>query len=193
MAIHSVCVFCGSRTGTDHSFQDSADRFGRILAKKGIRLVFGAGSIGLMGILARAALDEGGEVLGVIPEHLAVAEIPQFGLSEMRIVDTMHERKRIMFEESDGFVILPGGIGTLDEMVEIIVWRQLSVHDKPVVVVNLNGFWDPFIELLQHMIDAQFVGPNAFDLFKVVDDLEDALPAIEAASPPAFPSSGELT
>ena len=151
--VKSVCVYCGASTGTSESFVNIAKELGRELAERSIRLVYGGGGIGLMGAVADATMAAGGQVIGIIPQHLERAELGHRGLTELKIVDTMHTRKRMMFDMSDAFVILPGGMGTLDETFEIITWRQLGMHDKPVVLINHDSYWEPFLDLVDHVID----------------------------------------
>lgn len=160
-AIRSVCVYCGSSPGTDSAFAEAATELGRQLAAAGLRLVYGGGDHGLMGAVATGVLANGGKVTGVIPQFLLDWEHPDGGedLSgiDMITVPDMHTRKHMMFEEADAFVALPGGIGTLEELVEMLTWAQLKRHTKPVAVLNINGFWDPFAELMDHMQSAGFL------------------------------------
>ena len=183
MRLESVCVYCGSAGGDDPDFAEGARSFGRVLAKSGIRLVYGGGSVGLMGLLAREALASEGEVLGVIPGFLRDREAALPDVSEMIVTDDMHQRKRAMFDHSDAFVVLPGGIGTLEETVEMMTWIQLGQHEKPIVLVNLNRFWDPLINLLQHMETAGFLHPpaNGGTIYWVVNRVDDIIPAITKA------------
>lgn len=178
-SIQSVCVFCGASANIPKRYHEVAAEFGRILASNNVTLIFGGGSVGLMGTLADTCLKEGGQVIGVMPEFLYVAEGARVGdkeLSELMMVGTMHERKRIFFERSDGFVILPGGVGTLDEVTEVISWRQLGMHAKPVVMLNMFGYWDGFLQhQLPHMIQEGFVKANSKDLFSVCEKPEDVL------------------
>jgi uncharacterized protein (TIGR00730 family) len=155
-ALKSVCVYCGSSNSALAAHMDLADRFGKELAKRKLRLVFGAGNVGLMGATARATRDGGGEVLGIIPHFISKFEPPCEGI-ELRIVDTMHARKMMMADESQGFVALPGGIGTLDEVVEMLSWQRLGLHDKPVVFLDEDGFWDPFFVLMDHIVAANLL------------------------------------
>lgn len=159
-AIRSICVYCGSSESTLPAYHDLATRFGEALAARGLRMVYGGGSIGLMGRCAKAAHAAGGEVLGVMPRFLERREIVLDSVPH-RMVDTMHERKMIMFEESDAFVVLPGGIGTLEEAVETLSWRRLDLHRKPVVFLSEDAFWAPFFTLIQHTIDAKLT-PASF-------------------------------
>lgn len=177
--VQSVCVYCGSRFGNDPAYAETAERLGRLLAKRGLRLVFGAGGLGLMGTVARAALEAGGEVVGIIPTHLQRTEVALPDLTETIITGTMHERKMLMFERSDAFVTLPGGIGTLDEMVEMISWRQLMLHDKPLALVDVNGYWQPFIAMLEAVIAAGFAPESLRDFYAVVPDVDDVPEVLE--------------
>lgn len=187
-SIGSVCVYCGSRKGDDPAWRRAAERLGRGFAERGITLVYGGGTIGLMGEIADAALAAGGRVVGVIPGHLDEHEIGHRGVSELLIVDSMHERKRLMFEKADAFVILPGGIGTLDETFEIVTWRQLHLHDKPVLLVNQEGYWEPFLRLIDHIIERDFASVGIRRLFRVVDDVDEVFVALGAAHPPREPA-----
>ena len=174
-----MCLYCGSRPGRRPVFAEAAQAFGTLCARGGIRLVYGGGSIGLMGVAARACLEGGGQVLGIIPDHLDHVEITMQGLSELRVVTSMHERKRQMFIESDGFVVLPGGIGTLDEFIEMTTWAQLGLHARPVLLVNIEGYWNPFLALMAHIIDSGFAAPATTGLYTVIDGVDDILPALE--------------
>jgi uncharacterized protein (TIGR00730 family) len=175
--LHSVCVYCGSSETTRADYLDLAERTGRALAARGLRMVYGGGSVGLMGRAARACHQSGGAVLGVMPRFLEKREIV---LEEVphRMVDTMHERKLIMFEESDAFLVLPGGIGTLEEAVEMLSWRRLDLHTKPIVFLSEDDFWDPFFKLMQHTIDARLTPPHFTDILERAHSLEDALDVI---------------
>ena len=189
--ISSVCVYCGSRQGLRQAYVASARRLGTALAERGLRLVYGGGSIGLMGVVADAALAAGGSVVGVIPEHLNEAEIAHPGLSEIVVVDSMHARKQRMFELSDAFVSLPGGIGTLDETVEIVTWRQLRLHDKPVFLLDEGGFWRPFLALMEHYAAHGFIGEETLRLYQVVADVDALMAALAAAPSPHLPPRPE--
>jgi uncharacterized protein (TIGR00730 family) len=181
MSIRSVCVFCGSRVGRDQKYRSTARTFGHLLAKNGKRLVYGGGSIGLMTVVADAVLAEGGEVLGVIPDFLDRIEVGHRSLTDLKVVGSMHARKQLMFEESDAFVTIPGGLGTLDETIEIITWRQLGLHDKPIVILDTGGYWKPLLDLLEHTVEHGFAGEGIHRLFRVVEDVRDVLPALEIA------------
>ncbi|MFB9354669.1 LOG family protein [Sneathiella chinensis] len=177
--ITSLCVYCGSRMPADADFKEAARTLGTQLGQNGIQLVYGGGHVGLMGITADATLEAGGEVIGIIPGHLHDIEVSHENLTELHVVESMHERKQLMFERSDAFVVLPGGLGTLDETFEMITWRQLSLHDKPIILVNYKNYWQPFLSLIDSMIEAGFAEPSARDLFTVVESLEDILDALE--------------
>ena len=191
--IKSVCVFCGSRHGEDPDFTRAAHVLGTALADAGLKLVYGGGNVGLMGTVARAALDAGGAVTGVIPRHLARKEVMMEGLSDMRIVETMHDRKRLMFELSDAFVTLPGGIGTLDETIEIIVWLQLRLHDKPVLLVNEKSYWSAFMAMMAQVQDAGFAYGPDHDLFSLVPSADAVVSTLRNAPKPQVPDTPELT
>ena len=180
--IRTLCVYCGSGPGTDPAFAEAARQFGKILADNRVGLVFGGGSLGLMGTLATSVLDHGGRVTGVIPEFLTGREHVMARAQEIIVTRDMHERKRIMFERADAFVALPGGVGTLEELVEQLTWVQLGRHTKPVVVANIEGFWNPFLSLLTHMKADAFIRPGLEVSFTVVDDAHKIVPAIIAAS-----------
>jgi len=181
MKISNVCVYCGSSDGNKPSFVEAGARFGEILARAGVGLVYGGASIGVMGAVATAVLSGGGRVTGVIPDFLSRVEVQLDDVTELIVTDSMHSRKWTMFERSDAFVALPGGIGTLEEMVEMLTWAQLGRHSLPIVIVNLEGFWDPLIDLLDHIIKAGFARSNIRRIYSVVDKVEDILPRIEAA------------
>jgi hypothetical protein len=185
-AIKSLCVFCGSSAGKDPAMAGMAYRLGASLAGHGIRLVYGGGNVGLMGQVAQGVMENGGHVTGVIPEHLLKMEVGHTGLSELVVVDNMHNRKARMFELADAFAVLPGGLGTLDETFEILTWKQLGLHDKPVVLVDEFGFWDPLLVMIDKMIADGFVAPRHRSLFAVAAKAEDAVPlALSMDSPSA--------
>ncbi|MCF8468002.1 MAG: TIGR00730 family Rossman fold protein [Sneathiella sp.] len=176
--ISSLCVYCGSRIPTDPAHKEAARNLGHQLAENGIRLIYGGGHVGLMGIIADATLDAKGQVIGIIPGHLHDIEVSHEKLTELHVVDSMHIRKEKMFQMSDAFVVLPGGLGTLDETFEMITWRQLRLHDKPIILVNYKKYWDPLLKLFDHMIEAGFVEKEALGFFKVVERMEDIMPAL---------------
>ena len=180
--IKTVCVYCGSGPGTNPRFVESAIALGKALAESGIRLVYGGGSIGLMGAVATSVLDHGGTVTGIIPDFLTSRENALTRVQEMIVTPDMHERKRLMFERSDAFVALPGGIGTLEELVEQLTWQQLGRHSKPVLLANIDGFWEPLLALLGHMRATQFIRPTlAVDILKA-ERVEDILPRLRSAA-----------
>ena len=191
-SIQAVCVYCGSRAGVRPEYAAAATALGVEIGKAGLTLVYGAGSVGLMGITARAAIKAGSPVIGIIPEHLNDIEITQDGLSETHVTANMHDRKRMMFEKSDAFIIMPGGLGTLDETFEIMTWAQLSLHKKPIILVNINGYWDPFITLLETITREGFAGPEHINLITVVTTVEDAVSRLCAAQPQAFTPRPDL-
>jgi hypothetical protein len=177
--IRRLLVFCGSRPGRDPAHAGMAAALGRTLAARGVTLVYGGGALGLMGEMARAALAAGGEVVGVIPSFLKELEVAQEGLSELIVVDSLHRRKAVMFEKADAVLALPGGLGTVDELVEILSWRNLRLHDRPVWLLG-EDFWAPFLSLLAHLADAGFAGPDIgrhLRVFPSVAALEALLPA----------------
>jgi uncharacterized protein (TIGR00730 family) len=178
--LDSVCLFCGSSNAADPDYIAAAARFGGLLAEAGVRLVYGGGGIGLMGAAARAAHGAGGRVLGVMPDFLRTREAV-YDEIETVIVRNMHERKMLMFQQSDAFVVLPGGIGTLEEVVELLSWKRLQLHDKPVVFVNLKGFWTPFFDLLAHTVSERLTPAGFLGAWIVVDSVDQALPEIETA------------
>lgn len=176
--IESVCVYCGSGKGLNPAYALAARKLGKTLAKENIRLVYGGGSLGLMGEVAKATLGAGGKVTGIIPEFLGAREKMLKDVDELIVVEDMHVRKRLMFERSDAFVALPGGIGTLEELVEQLTWSQLGRHAKPIIVANIDGFWNPFLDLLTHMTTETFIRPGLDVRFIVVDSAEQVVPAI---------------
>ena len=184
--LRSIAVFCGASLGNRPALADAARQFGRHLAESGITLIYGGGRGGLMGLTADAVLEAGGQVVGIIPGHLHHREVQHEGLTELLIVDSMHTRKRLMFERADAFVSLPGGLGTLDETIEIITWRQLGLHDKPIVLVDQDGYWRPLLALFDHIVDSRFARPEARDLWCVVDGVHAVLPTLAAAPAPAI-------
>jgi uncharacterized protein (TIGR00730 family) len=180
--IKSICVYCGSGPGTNPAFVAAARAFGRILAENGIRLVYGGGSVGLMGELAKSVVDHSGTVTGIIPEFLTVREFMFQRAQEMIVTRDMHERKRLMFEHADAFVALPGGIGTLEELVEQMTWAQLGRHKKPILIVNIERFWDPLCVLLDHMKQSAFIREGLTINLLVANRVEDILPKLTEAA-----------
>jgi hypothetical protein len=186
--IERLCLYCGSSSGSDSAYGAVAARLGVLLAEAGIELVYGGGRVGLMGSAADAVLAAKGRVIGIIPEHLRDRELAHTGVTELIVVASMHERKQRMFELVDGFVVLPGGLGTLDETIEIITWKQLRLHDKPVVILDVAGYWAPLFRLIDHAIAKGFTTEAARDLFRVVTSVEDLLPTLAAMHEPTAPS-----
>ena len=176
--IRSLCIYCGSGHGNDPVFTETAEALGHMLAAENIRLVYGGGSVGLMGTVARAALAKGGQVTGIIPQFLVDREVMLPEVSELIVTLDMHERKRLMFEHSDAFVALPGGIGTLEEVVEQMTWAQLGRHKKPVMLANINGFWDPLVSLFEHMSASAFIRPGFELSYGVATSVDQILPKI---------------
>ena len=179
--VRNICVYCGSGPGGDPAFVEAARAFGKILAQNRIGLVYGGGSIGLMGAIATAVLDHGGKVTGIIPEFLTDRE-RALDRGELIITRDLHERKQLMFERADAFVALPGGAGTLEELVEQMTWAQLGRHRKPIVLGNIKGFWEPLCTLLDHMEELQFIRRGLEVRYLVADRVEDILPKIFEAA-----------
>jgi uncharacterized protein (TIGR00730 family) len=191
--IKTICVYCGSGPGSDPRFIEAAIALGKILAENRIRLVYGGGSIGLMGALATSVLDHGGTVTGIIPDFLTARENALTRVQELVVTPDMHERKRLMFERSDAFVALPGGVGTLEELVEQLTWKQLGRHTKPILLANVDGFWEPLLALLAHMRATQFIRPTLdVDVLKA-ERVDDILPRLRAAAARAPVGTEELT
>jgi uncharacterized protein (TIGR00730 family) len=183
----SVVVFCGSREGRDPAWREAAVSLGRLLAGAGIRLIYGGGKLGLMGAVADAVLDAGGDVLGIIPEFLTTMEVAHERVTELVVTDSMHSRKRRMFELADAFVTMPGGLGTLDETVEIITWRQLGLHEKPILVCNVGGWATALLSAFETAVTDGFAAPSARMLYDVVPDVEAVMTYLRALPNPALP------
>ena len=179
--VRNVCVYCGSGLGLNPAYKEAAQALGAGLAANGIGLVYGGGSLGLMGEVARATIDHGGHVTGIIPNFLVEKEAMLRDVDEVIVTENMHQRKQLMFDRSDAFVALPGGVGTLEELVEQLTWVQLGRHTKPVVVANIEGFWTPFLKLLTHMKADTFIRPGLDVQFTVVDDAARVIPTIMGA------------
>ena len=180
--IRKICVYCGSGPGIDPAFVESARAFGAILAKNGVGLVFGGGSVGMMGAIAKSVLDHGGKVTGIIPEFLVAREHAMRGADNLIVTRDMHERKRKMFEMADAFVAMPGGVGTLEEVVEQMTWVQLGRHRKPILLANIKRFWEPLCALIDHMKNLEFIRADLnFDLL-AADAVEDILPKLQKAA-----------
>lgn len=174
----SVCVFCGASNNVPKKFLDIGATFGKILAQKEITLVYGGGDCGVMGAVANSTMREGGHVTGVFPVSLRNIENEHQSLSEIIIVNTMHERKQSMFERSDAFIVFPGGFGTMDEMFEIITWKQLLLHHKPVIIFNYENYWDPLVALMENIISTGFAKNEVKEYYRVVTKVEDILKAV---------------
>jgi uncharacterized protein (TIGR00730 family) len=182
--VKSVCVYCGSSGRVAEIYKETARQLGTTLGKRGITLVYGGGRVGLMGIVADAALAAGGPVVGIIPDHLQKLEVEHTKLTELVVVDSMHTRKRMMVERSDGFIVLPGGLGTLDEMFEVLTWKQLRLHDKAIVILNADGYWDGLLGLIDGIVDEGFAQPQHRNLFVVADSVREAIAALDRAPEP---------
>ncbi len=178
--IRSLGVFCGSANGKNPAFIKAAYELGQLLGKKGIRLIYGAGHTGMMGAVAEGALDAGGKVVGIINDLLQSREVQRLKLTELKVLPSMHVRKDAMFEASDAFCVLPGGIGTLDEVFEIVTLKQIGENNKPIILYNAFGFWEPYRQIINTLIQEGFVRPEHADLVTYVDSVDEILPAIEA-------------
>ena len=187
----SVCVFCGARFGADPAYRQLAADLGEVLARQGMTLVYGGGGVGLMGVMANAALAAGGKVVGVIPRFLLKREAGHPALTETVVVENMHERKLEMFERSEAIIVLPGGLGTLEEFFEILSWRTLGLHTKPIVIVDHGGYWQPLAALLRSCVEGGFADRAHLDLVAFIDDLGQLLPTL-AAMPRAKPAEKAL-
>lgn len=190
--IKSVCVYCGSRTGDEPSHATVAKEIGTRLAESNYKVVFGAGSIGMMGIVARSALSAGGDVIGIIPEHLNDIEITQPGLTEIHVTPNMHERKALMFNKSDAFVLLPGGLGSMDEFFEILTWSQLGLHSNPIIILNHKDYWRPLLTLIDHIIEENFAGVKCRSLFQVVESVDAVIDILNTTECDITPAKPEL-
>jgi uncharacterized protein (TIGR00730 family) len=179
--IRSLCVLCGSREGTAPAYRNAAKDLGACIAQRGIRLIYGGGAIGLMGVLADSVITRGGIVVGVIPDFLMKWEVGHLSLSDLVVTRSMHDRKTRMFEMADGFVVLPGGLGTLDETFEIITWKQLRLHDKPIVVLDVGGYWAALTMLIDQIVASGFASPAVTGLFSIVETPDDVFKTLEAA------------
>jgi uncharacterized protein (TIGR00730 family) len=182
--LRSVTVYCGSNTGADPAYAEATRALARLVAGSGMRVVDGGGHVGLMGVLADAAMEAGGEVIGVMPQALIDREIGHRGLSELRVVGSMHERKALMAELGDAFVALPGGIGTLEELIEVYTWSQLGIHRKPLGVLNVNGYYDGLATFLDHAVEERFLRPQHRDVLAFEAEPEALLARLAGAEPP---------
>ena len=184
--IRNLCVYCGASRGNSPSFAAAAEALGEIMAERGVGLVYGGGRVGMMGIIADAVLRGGGKVTGIIPDHLRAAEHGHDEVTELIVVASMHERKNLMSEMADAFVVLPGGLGTLDETFEIITWKQLRLHDKPILVIDVDDYWQPFEQLINAVVANGFAHQDCARLFTVVPDIDAIFPTLEAMPAPRF-------
>ena len=176
----SVCVYCGSRTGSDPRFETEAREFGGAFGSVGWRLVYGAGDVGLMGAVADAATQSGARTLGVIPTHLLDREAPLGQGGERIITETMHERKKVMFMNADAIVVLPGGAGSLDEFFEVLTWAQIGLHSKPIFLKNTNGYWEPLIQLVRHVVEKDFADASLLSMYEAVQGVPELIEALRA-------------
>jgi uncharacterized protein (TIGR00730 family) len=183
VSLRSVCVYCGSSSGFDPAYADAARELGARLAAEGLRLVYGGGSVGLMGVLADEVLARRGTVIGVIPRGLFSREVAHTGLTELHEVASMHDRKRLMFDLADGFVALPGGLGTLEELLEITTWAQLGLHNRPIVLLDVNDFWSPLLALLDRAVDDGFLRPENRSLLSRVASVDDLITELRRPRP----------
>lgn len=190
--IKTVCVYCGSGPGTNPNFVEAAIALGKAFARNKVGLVYGGGSVGLMGAIATSVLDNGGTVTGIIPDFLTSREHALARVQEMIVTRDMHERKRLMFERSDAFIALPGGVGTLEELVEQLTWQQLGRHAKPILLANVDGFWEPLLALLAHMRSTAFIRPTLAVNVLQAERVEDILPKLRAAATLARDASKEM-
>ncbi|MDA3857188.1 MAG: TIGR00730 family Rossman fold protein [Roseovarius sp.] len=181
MTVQSVCVFCGARPGKNPRFIEDATAVGEMLAQNGLRLVYGAGDVGLMGATARAAQNAGGDTFGVIPVHLMNLEVGKTDLTRLVVTETMHERKKVMYMNSDAIVVLPGGAGSLDEFFEVLTWRQIGLHEKPIFLLNTEGYWAPLMQLMDHVVDHGFADASLKDFMQAVDSVQDLMIALRVA------------
>ena len=181
MAAKSVCVYCGSRSGAMPAYAEAARAFGTAIADAGWQLVYGAGDVGLMGEVARAAQSAGGDTFGVIPKHLVDWEVGKTDLTRYVVTETMHERKKVMYMNAHAIVVLPGGAGSLDEFFEVLTWRQLGLHQKPIVLMNIGGYWDPLVSLIDHVIDQGFADASLKGFITLSDDVDDTLRILKHA------------
>lgn len=190
--ISRLCVYCGSSSGSDPRYQAAASELGAGLAARGTELIYGGGRNGLMGRVADAVLAGGGRVTGIIPVHLEHREVAHAGLSELVVVTDMHQRKRVMAERADAFAVLPGGVGTLDEAVEILSWRQLGLHQKPILIVDIAGYWSPLAALFDHIVGSRFAAPLVPALVRFVPDIAGLLATLDDAArrPDDIPENG---
>ena len=184
--IKNVCVYCGSSSNVDDVYKEAATKLGAEIAAEKWGVVYGGGRVGLMGLVADSALKNGTSVVGIIPEHIQEREVQHEDLTELHVVDTMHIRKQMMVDRSDAFVVLAGGLGTLDELFELLTWKQLGLHDKPIVIVNINGYWTKMLEAIKHIADIGFMRQEDLDMFLRVDRIEDVVETLKNAPDQKF-------
>lgn len=186
MTIQSVCVYCGSSNRVDESYKQIARDVGTAIGQHNLQLVYGGGAVGLMGLVADSTLSAGGKVIGIIPEHIRAHEVQHKHLTELHVVDSMHTRKDLMVEKSDAFIVLPGGFGTLDEAFEVLTWKQLALHNKPIVIYNADGFWTPLLTLIEHMIETGFAPSSNRSIFRAATTIDELFTALNAPIPRSF-------
>lgn len=179
--IQNVCVYCGSSSNVDDKYKTAATQLGKDIATEGWGVVYGGGRVGLMGLVADSALESGAPVIGIIPEHIQEREVQHNDLTELHVVDTMHVRKQMMVDKSQAFVILAGGLGTLDELFELLTWKQLGLHDKPIVIVNIDGYWSQLLESIKHIAGEGFMREDDLNLFMTVDNVDQVVEALKNA------------
>jgi len=179
-----VCVYCGSANNVAQKYKLSAQAIGTELARRGIHVIYGGGRVGLMGIVADSALKAGGTVIGIIPEHIREQEVQHKALTELHVVPDMHTRKRMMVDRGDAFIILPGGFGTLDELFEIMTWKKLKLHHDPIYIFNQDGYWNEMIALVKKTIDEGFSKPEDFNMFEVVNSVDELFAALDSQKKP---------
>jgi uncharacterized protein (TIGR00730 family) len=193
LSISSVCVYCGASDSAQPRYKQLARDVGTALAQRGMTIVYGGGHVGLMGIVADSALKAGAKVVGIIPEHIRAQEVQHTGLTELHVVPDMHTRKRMMVERSDAFIVLPGGLGTLDETFEILTWKKLKLHNKPVVIYNAFGYWDHLVQLIDRSLADGFETPSTLTHFKVVTSIDEMFAAMESDErPEVIPVTGRM-
>lgn len=184
--MNRICVFCGSSPGARPEYLQAAEQLGHIMARRNIGLVYGGAKVGMMGKIADAVLEKGGEVIGIIPKGLVEKEVAHTGLSDLRIVKSMHERKAMMAELSDGFIAMPGGLGTIEELFEVLTWSQIGIHDKPCGLLNVEGYYEKLMDFVQHTVEEEFVKNVHQDMMLMYEDPEKILQAFETYKPPTF-------
>jgi uncharacterized protein (TIGR00730 family) len=185
-AIQALCVYCGSSRPKNQQHIDEANILGKALADENVDLIYGGARVGLMGIIADATLNHNGKVVGIIPEHLQKYEVGHSGVTKLHIVENMHVRKMMMFDYADAFVVMPGGYGTLDEFFEMLTWRQLKMHDKPVILLNIDNYWQPLLGLIDHLINEGYASEATRQLVTIVDNAADVLPIIKTLPAPVW-------